>query len=135
MIVLGRHIKMGEAKRILIVDDEPDIAGITGLRLRESGFRVINATNGLQALEAIFKEKPDLILLDLGLPDIGGAEVCLRIRQNEQFQNTPVIIFSAKQPGEMTEEERSLPVSGFIRKPCTPEELLQMIRNVLASLS
>ena len=122
---------MTEQKKILIVDDEPDIAKVTMLRLKNAGYQVINAVNGIQALEIIEAERPDLILLDLGLPDIGGAEVYQRMQKNKAIKDTPVIVFSAKHSTEITKEELEMPVEGFLSKPYEPVELLTKIREAL----
>ncbi len=81
------------AARILIVDDEPNIIGTVAPLLRARGYDVLSAMSGRAALEAIDRDKPDLIVLDLSLPDIDGVEVCRRVRQT---LNVPILVLSAR---------------------------------------
>src|ERR1700751_4488794 len=79
--------------RILIVDDEPNIIGTVSPLLRKAGYEVIPAMSGRAALEAVERDKPDLIVLDLGLPDMDGIEVCRHVRE---MINVPIIVLSAR---------------------------------------
>lgn len=83
-------------KRILLVDDEPDIQTIVGARLATLGFEVLIAKDGQEGLDLARKEFPDAILLDLMLPKIDGYKVCRMLKFDKTFENIPVIIFSAK---------------------------------------
>src|SRR5215204_918073 len=79
--------------RILVVDDEPSILATMVPLLRTRGYEVITAMNGRAALESIDRDKPDLIVLDLGLPDVDGVAVCRSVREQH---STPIIILSAR---------------------------------------
>ncbi len=81
------------AARILIVDDEPNILGTVAPLLRARGYDVVSAMSGRAALEAVERDKPDLIVLDLGLPDIDGVEVCRQVRQT---LSVPILVLSAR---------------------------------------
>ncbi len=122
---------MSEAKTILLVDDEPDILKITAFRLKSAGYNVITAENGKAALQIAGKGKPDLILLDLGLPDIDGTEVLKRLKKAEQTKAIPVIFFTAKYSPGTPEPKEILHANGYIVKPYEPEQLLAMIKEQL----
>ena len=114
--------------RILLVDDEPNILGTLAPLLRGRGYEVHTAMNGRAALETIDREKPDPIVLDLGLPDIDGVEVCRQIRES---LNVPIVVLSAR--GAEGDKVRALDVGAddYVTKPFGAEELLARIRAAL----
>lgn len=114
--------------RILVVDDEPNILATLAPLLRTRGYDVFTALNGRTAIEAVDREKPDLIVLDLGLPDIDGVEVCRTIRGTV---TAPVIVLSAR--GAEDDKVRALDVGAddYVTKPFGTEELLARIRAAL----
>ena len=118
------------AKKILIIDDEPDILTVTTFRLEKNGYKVFSALNGKEALDLLKKETPDLILLDLVLPRISGHELCKRIKMQEKLKDIPIILFTASS-SRVREKVRSLGASGFLLKPFSPEELLNKIKEFL----
>jgi len=116
------------SQRILIVDDEPNIVATVAPLLRARGYDVLSAINGRAALEAVDRDKPDLVVLDLGLPDIDGIEVC---RQMRQVSKTPIVVLSAR--GAEGDKVAALDVGAddYVTKPFGAEELLARIRAVL----
>ena len=114
--------------RILIVDDEPNILGTLAPLLRTRGYDVFTAMNGRAAIESVDRDKPDLIVLDLGLPDIDGVEVCRDVRET---LSVPIIVLSAR--GAEGDKVRALDVGAddYITKPFGAEELLARIRAAL----
>ena len=114
--------------RILLVDDEPNILGTLAPLLRTRGYEVFTAMNGRAALEAVDREKPDLIVLDLGLPDGDGVDVCREIRET---RNVPIVVLSAR--GAEGDKVRALDVGAddYVTKPFGAEELLARIRAAL----
>jgi len=114
--------------RVLIVDDEPNIIGTVAPLLRARGYQVFSAMNGRTALEAMERDAPDLIVLDLGLPDIDGFEVCERIRDR---MNVPILVLSAR--AAESDKVRALDAGAddYITKPFGAEELLARIRAAL----
>ena len=114
--------------RILIVDDEPLIIDSLTYSLQREGFDVISVGDGLSALEAVDKYNPDLIVLDLMLPDISGFEVCRRLRTKT---TTPVIMLTAR--GEEIDRVLGLEVGAddYLAKPFSFRELLARIRSLL----
>jgi len=116
------------AARILIVDDEPNIIGTVAPLLRARGYDVLSAMSGRAALEAVERDKPDLVVLDLGLPDIDGVEVCRRARQTS---SVPILVLSAR--GAEGDKVRALDAGAddYVTKPFGAEELLARIRASL----
>jgi two-component system, OmpR family, KDP operon response regulator KdpE len=116
------------AVRILIVDDEPNIIGTVAPLVRARGYDVMSAMNGVSALAAVERNAPDLIVLDLGLPDIDGVEVCRRVRDT---MSVPIIVLSAR--GAEGDKVRALDAGAddYVTKPFGAEELLARIRAAL----
>ena len=114
--------------RILVVDDEPSILATMSPLLRSRGYDVVTVMSGRAALESAERDKPDLIVLDLGLPDIEGAEVCRAIREQS---STPIIILSAR--GAEGDKVRALDAGAddYVTKPFGAEELTARIRAAL----
>ncbi len=119
---------MTGSARILLVDDDAAIQRSTGLLLRSRGYEVVAAETGGAALKAFAERVPDLVVLDLGLPDIEGVEVCRRMRAESQV---PILVLSAR-TGE-TDKVGALDIGAddYITKPFGPEELLARIRVAL----
>src|SRR5262245_34127378 len=116
------------AARILIVDDEPNIIGTVAPLLRARGYDVLSALNGRAALESFERDKPDLIVLDLGLPDMDGVDVCQQVRQASTI---PILVLSAR--GAEGDKVRALDAGAddYVTKPFGAEELLARIRAAL----
>jgi two-component system, OmpR family, KDP operon response regulator KdpE len=116
------------AVRILIVDDEPNIIGTVAPLLRARGYDVVSAMSGRAALEAVDRDKPDLIVLDLGLPDIDGVDVCRQVRRT---LSVPILMLSAR--GAESDKVRALDAGAddYVTKPFGAEELLARIRATL----
>jgi two-component system, OmpR family, KDP operon response regulator KdpE len=111
--------------RILIVDDEPNILGTLAPILRDRGYEVFTAMNGGSALETVHRERLDLIVLDLGLPDTDGIDLCRTIRDS---LSVPIVVLSAR--GAETDKVRALDAGAddYVTKPFGTEELLARIR-------
>lgn len=114
--------------RILLVDDEPNIQTAVRPLLTSSGYEVVSAITGRGALEAIERQPPDVVVLDLGLPDMDGVDVCRLIREG---RNVPVIVLSAR--GSEKDKVRALDAGAddYVTKPFGSEELLARIRVAL----
>ena len=114
--------------KILVVDDEPNIREVVGLYLRREGHTVFSAADGEEALESYRRERPDLVVLDLILPKLGGLEVCRRIQSERRV---PLIMLTAK--GE--EEDRALGLrmgaDDYVVKPFRPRELVARVAALL----
>ncbi|MGI6283037.1 MULTISPECIES: response regulator transcription factor [Caproicibacterium] len=115
------------AKKILIVDDEEYIVELIRMNLKREGYQPICAYSGQEALEKAWAEKPDLILLDVMMPDMDGLETCRKLRENHLTQKVPIIILSAK--SEETDKVIGLGVGAddYMTKPFGIRELLARI--------
>ena len=114
--------------KILVVDDEPRMVQLIGMNLKLEGFEVISSPDGVQGLEKVTKEMPDLVLLDIMMPDMDGFETLKRIRE---ISSVPVIFLSVK--GEEPDRVRGLDLGAddYITKPFSPRELVSRIKAVL----
>lgn len=118
-------------KEILIVEDNEDNSLLADKILKYYGFKTVIAPHGKAALEYCEKNHPDLILMDLSLPDLDGMEVTRLLRKKEQYQHVPIIALTAHalQGIQATTEEAGL--NDFLLKPFLPPDLVNMIRKYL----
>jgi two-component system KDP operon response regulator KdpE len=116
------------AQRILIVDDEPNIVTTVSPLLRARGYEVLSAGSGRAGLDAVERDKPDLVVLDLGLPDLEGVEVCREVRQTS---NVPILVLSARGAEGDKVAALDAPADDYVTKPFGAEELLARIRAAL----
>jgi two-component system, OmpR family, KDP operon response regulator KdpE len=114
--------------RILIVDDEPSILATMAPLLRRRGYDVATATTGHAALDAVDRQTPQLVILDLGLPDLDGIEVCRRLREGRRV---PIVVLSAR--GAERDKVAALDAGAddYVTKPFGSEELLARVRAAL----
>lgn len=119
------------AKKILIVDDEPDILEFLQYNLRKEGYQVVTASDGVQAIKVAAQEKPDLILLDIMMPEMDGVETCRLLRSKNEFDDTPIAFLTARD--EDFSQIAALDVGGddYITKPIKPRVLLSRINALL----
>ena len=122
---------MASKPRILLVDDEPSIIMMVGKRLEVSGFEVLTARDGQEGLTKAQTETPDLIILDLMLPQLNGFEVCTTLKQDPRYQQIPIVLFSAKTQQKDEDLGRQCGADAYVRKPFKAEELLETIRMLL----
>ena len=114
--------------RILVVDDEPSILAAVAPLLRARDYEVFTATSGQTALDAVDRHSPQLVILDLGLPDMDGAEVCRRISEGRA---TPIIVLSARNAEADKVAALDAGADDYVTKPFGPEELLARLRATL----
>jgi two-component system KDP operon response regulator KdpE len=119
--------------KILVVDDDPDLVRAMRLRLRANNYEVATATDGYSAIASAQKERPALIILDLGLPVGDGFVVLDRLQNIDALAGVPVIVLSARDP--QANEERALKAgaAAFFQKPADNDELLNVIRVSIGS--
>lgn len=120
-----------ETKKILIVDDEPNIVLSLDYLVRKNGYVPYIARNGTEALVLVANEKPDLVLLDIMMPDVDGFEVCRQIRANESLKHTKVIFLSAKSRREDIERGLSEGANSYITKPFSTKQIMQEIKKLI----
>lgn len=116
---------MKDKHHILIVEDDLDISRLLRLELEEAGFNVSSCENGIRGLSAIREEGPDLIVLDLGLPDLNGAEIARRVRKTSE---TPIIILTAADDVNTKVDLLNSGADDYLAKPFHAEELVARIR-------
>jgi DNA-binding response OmpR family regulator len=118
-------------KSILIVDDEPNIVISLEFLLEREGWRVQIARDGQEALEAIEREPPALVLLDVMLPRLSGYDVCQRIRERPAWRGMRVLMLTAKGREVEMAKGLALGADGYVTKPFSTDELLARIRALL----
>jgi CheY-like chemotaxis protein/MinD-like ATPase involved in chromosome partitioning or flagellar assembly len=120
------------SEKILIVDDDLDTLRLVGLMLQRQGYQISAATNGQQGLDKAFEEDPDLILLDIMMPDMDGYEVTRRLRQNPSTMNTPILMFTAKTQLDDKVAGFEVGANDYLTKPTHPSELQARVKTLLA---
>ena len=122
---------MANEKKILAVDDEPDFLSFLCMRLEVSGYSVITAKDGEEALNKARENKPDLIILDLMLPKISGFEVCRMLKFDDAFKQIPIIILSALDQQEDRSKAVNMDADAYFVKPFDFKLLLTKIQDFL----
>lgn len=122
------------SQKILLVDDEEDILEFLEYNLLGEGFEVVKASNGREALDNL-KVEPDLIILDIMMPEMDGYEVCQKIRMNPAFKRTPVIFLSAKSSEVDEIKGLELGADDFMKKPISTKKLIARVKSNLRKIS
>lgn len=117
--------------KILVVDDDLDNRTIAKETLESSGYQVCQATNGLEAIEAAEKEKPDLIFLDLSMPKMNGWDGVRHLKSMPQICDIPVIAFTAHAMVGDEKKAREAGCNDYLSKPCTPKMILEKVKEWL----
>ena len=120
------------AEKILIVDDDLDTLRLVGLMLQRQGYEIVAASSGQQALAVAGTEKPDLILLDVMMPDLDGVEVTRRLRTQDDTKEIPIIMFTAKTQVEDKIQGFEAGADDYLTKPTQPRELFAHVKAVLS---
>jgi DNA-binding response OmpR family regulator len=117
-------------QRVLIVDDDPDIQRLVSFNLSRAGFEISAAASGRTALDSVQTQPPDLIILDLMLPDIDGMEVCRTLRQRDGSRRIPIIMLTAR--GEEIDRVIGfeLGADDYVSKPFSPRELVLRVKSI-----
>jgi len=122
---------MHKKKKIAIVDDEIDILKTMKIFFESEGYDVITAADGVEALDKIRKEKPDLVILDIMLPKADGYKVCRIIKFDKKYRAIPVIMFTAKAQEEDERMGKEVRADAYIVKPFQPDVLLTKVKELL----
>ena len=120
------------AEKILIIDDDLDTLRLVGLMLQRQGYKISAAANGELGLGKAFEERPDLILLDVMMPDLDGYEVARRLRKNPATSNTPILMFTAKTQLDDKVTGFEVGADDYLTKPTHPTELQAHVKALLA---
>lgn len=119
-------------EKILIVDDDPDLRQALRLRLRANRYEIVTAADGYSAIAQAYKEHPNLIILDLGLPAGDGFVVLDRLQKDDKLSNIPVIVLTARDPQSSERVALESGAAAFFQKPADNAELLNVIRATLS---
>ena len=118
-------------KKVLVVDDEIHIVHVVAVKLRNNGYDVITADNGLEAYELACREKPDIVVTDFQMPAMTGLELLEKMRATEETKSIPVILLTARSFAITKEQKEMYEISGCLSKPFSPRELLGNIEDIL----
>jgi len=121
-----------ERPRVLLVDDYPDAREMYSEYLQFSGFDVVEAANGMEALQRAAEDAPDIILMDLSLPVMDGWEATRRLKADTRTAQIPVVALTGHALAGISEGARQAGCDAFVTKPCLPEDLVREIRRVLS---
>lgn len=118
-------------KTILIVDDEKDLVDLMAVMLETQGFVVMKAFSGEEAITKLEEQKPDIILLDIMMPQMSGYEFCQKIKGDDRHKSIPVILVTAKVQSEDQKRGKEAGADGFITKPYEYSQLIQEIQKLI----
>ena len=119
------------AKKVLVCDDEPYIVESVSYVVRKAGYEVVIAEDGLEALNAVKREKPDLVFLDIMMPKISGYEVCRQLKEDPATKSAYVVMLTAR--GQEEDERRALEMGAdeFMTKPFSPRKMRAKLDEIL----
>ncbi|MDP3012613.1 MAG: response regulator [Candidatus Subteraquimicrobiales bacterium] len=120
-----------DKKKILIADDEPDILRLIKFILEKRGFEVFAASDGERAFRIALDICPDLIVLDVLMPNLNGVEVCQKLKKNEKTRNIPVVMLSAKSQGSEIKYGLEAGAADYIPKPFNTEDFVKRITSLI----
>jgi DNA-binding response OmpR family regulator len=124
----------GVQKRVVCIEDEPEMIDLVRLILGRKGFQVIGANGGIEGLETVRRVKPDLVLLDLMMPDMDGWEVYQQVKADPGLRDIPVVVVTAKaQSIDKVLGLHIAKVDDYITKPFGPQELLESVEKILGT--
>ncbi len=118
-------------KKILVVDDEPDFLKVITMRLKANNYEVITATNGKECIEQAKKSSPDIIIMDIMMPELDGIATILKLRTFPQTRSIPVIVCTAVKESEDEIVAQNLQVADYFRKTSDTKNLITKIERVL----
>ncbi len=118
-------------EKVLVVDDNPQIIELLEDHFTRGGYRVINASNGPEALAKVYQEQPDLVLLDIMMPLLDGYEICRTLKNDQQTKHIPVIFITARGESAHIERGFELKADGYVVKPFNPKELSDFAARIL----
>jgi two-component system, OmpR family, alkaline phosphatase synthesis response regulator PhoP len=121
---------LNKSLKILVADDEKDIRKLISFVLQKHGYQVVEAVNGTQALQLAKDEKPDIVLLDLMMPQVNGFEVCRQLRSNPTTSKTPILMLSAKSQSSDIMDALLLGAAYYLVKPFTPRDLVEKVSEL-----
>ena len=121
-------------KRILVVDDERHIVRLVQVNLERAGYEILTAYDGIEALDKVKTENPDMVVLDVMMPRMDGFEVLKNLQADPRYQNIPVIMLTAKAQDADIFKGWASGVSSYLTKPFNPRELLVFVERIFQSM-
>jgi two-component system alkaline phosphatase synthesis response regulator PhoP/two-component system response regulator VicR len=123
------------AKKILVVDDERHIVRLVEVNLARAGYEVVTAYDGVEALEKVEQEIPDMVVLDVMMPRMDGFEVLKNLQADDKYRDIPVIMLTAKAQDADIFKGWQSGVSSYLTKPFNPKELLVFVQRIFQSMA
>jgi DNA-binding response OmpR family regulator len=124
-------VDIGPRQTVLVADDDPDIQNLVVLRLERSGYRVLRASDGQEALDLALSELPDLAVLDITMPKLDGCEVTRSLRAHAETVGMPVILLTARVQEDDVERGMAAGATDYVKKPFSPQELGARVTSIL----
>jgi DNA-binding response OmpR family regulator len=123
------------SKKILIIEDDPATLRLVDYSLKQEGYEIISASNGLEGIRKALGESPDLVILDVMLPGLDGFEICYRLRAEPATAKLPILMFSAK--AQEIDKETGIRVGAddYLTKPSAPADIISHVAKLLAKKS
>ena len=119
------------APRVLVADDEPAITALLAQMLEHAGFRVVEASGGMEAVTRAREQRPDLILIDVMMPDLDGRDACKLLKLDATLRRVPVVLFSSADEADV--HWAACGADGFLQKPFSIRVLPDLVRGYLAA--
>lgn len=116
-------------KTVLIVEDQIELRAISSLFLESHGYRVLTAETGVEGVHLARERRPDLIVMDLSIPELDGFGAMELLKQDPQTERIPIVVLTAHAYGAVGRRARAAGCDGFLRKPCDPQRLLDEVRE------
>jgi two-component system chemotaxis response regulator CheY len=123
------------AKTILVAEDSLMLRKVACFPLEKAGYKILEANNGIEAIEAMSKNEVDMIVTDLNMPGMDGFELIAQVKANENFKHIPIIILSTEGKKEMVMKGLTLGANSFLQKPIKPDLMLQEVHRLLEKAS
>jgi two-component system chemotaxis response regulator CheY len=121
---------MAECKTILTVDDSRTIRDMLRVALADAGYRVVQAADGVEGLDALEADNPDAIITDINMPRLDGFGFIEQVRRQDRFRATPILVLTTESDPTMRDRARAAGATGWIVKPFNPEKLTASLRRV-----
>jgi DNA-binding response OmpR family regulator len=118
-------------KKILLIDDEPELTELVKLRLENQGYEVLVANDGISGLSLAREHNPDLIILDVMLPGLDGYKICRLIKFDEKHKHIPVMVFTARVGEDDQKLSRQMGADAYLPKPFEPNIFLKKVKELL----
>lgn len=118
-------------QKILVIEDDPDVRDILQVRLGSAGYEVITAPAGLDGLKTVYRESPDLIILDLMLPQLDGFQLCRILKFDERYRDIPIMMLTAKTEHKSIQLGLKAGANKYLTKPFEPEQVVSEAHKLL----